>query len=128
MPTVLVVDDEAPMRSAIRATLERAGLIVLEARSASEALTIAATRPEVDVVVSDVHMPLMNGLAFHDKLISATPRLAGRVIFLTGSAGDSLVHAPIEDRQVPLLSKVGDPRLVVDAVRVALLTRSPTRQ
>jgi CheY-like chemotaxis protein len=122
MPTVLVVDDDVWLRQAVCRTLTSAGMHALEARSAEEALTIAATRPEVEVVISDVHLPRMDGIAFYDTLITATRRLTGRVIFLTGSAADPLVHAPIEERRVPLLSKVGDPKLVLDAVRVALLS------
>jgi hypothetical protein len=46
------------------------------------------------------------------------------VVFLTGAARDPEVHGPIEARGVPLISKLNDYRLVVDAVRVALLVRS----
>jgi hypothetical protein len=49
----------------------------------------------------------------------------GRVVFLTGAARDPKVHAPIEQRGVPLLAKTDDLRLVVDAVRLALLKRAP---
>ena len=121
--TVLIVDDEPSMRRALRAFFERAGFAVEEAGSARAALDGVAGGQQVDAVVSDVLMPEINGLAFYDSLLEHTPELADRVVFLTGASGDPRVHRPIEQRGVPLLSKTDDLRLVVDAVRVALLRR-----
>ncbi len=123
MATVLVVDDESSVRRALRKLLERAGLEVREAGTAQEALDLVAGGEGVDVVVSDVLMPGMNGLAFYDRLVALAPGLGKRVIFLTGAAHQPDVHGPIEERGVPLLSKVDDLMLVVDAVKVALLRR-----
>lgn len=114
------------MRRAMRAFLERAGFAVVEAASAAEALRHVAEGSPVDGVVSDVLMPGINGVAFYDRLMEIAPRLIHRVIFLTGAARDPRVHGPIEQRGVPLISKMDDLRLVVDAVRVALLRRSDT--
>jgi CheY-like chemotaxis protein len=122
--TVLLVDDEPSMRRALRAFFERSGFAVAEAASAQEALSHVRDGRPTDGVVSDVLMPDVNGLAFYDQLLSLAPSLANRVVFLTGAAHDPKVHAPIEARGVPLLSKMDDLRLVVDAVRVAMLTRT----
>lgn len=121
MPTVLVVDDEESVRRALRKILERGGLSVIEAGSAADALSLVAEGPGTDVVVSDVLMPEMSGLAFYDELIRRSPALTGRVIFLTGAAQDPAIHGPIEQRGVPLISKIDDLMLVQDAVRFALL-------
>lgn len=123
MSTVLVVDDESSVRRALRKLLERGGLTVREAGTAQEALDLVAAGEGIDVVVSDVLMPEMNGLAFYDRLVGLAPALGQRVIFLTGAAHHPDVHGPIEERGVPLLSKVDDLMLVVDAVKVALLRR-----
>lgn len=124
MKTVLIVDDEPSIRRALRAFFERAGFRVEEAGSATAALAHLANGGAADSVVSDVLMPEINGLAFYDRLLEVAPDLANRVVFLTGASGDPRVHGPIEQRGVPLLSKTDDLRLVVDAVRVALLRRS----
>lgn len=124
MKTVLIVDDEPSMRRALRAFFQRAGFAVEEAESATAALEHVANGGAVDGVVSDVLMPEINGLAFYDRLLEVAPDLANRVVFLTGASGDPRIHGPIEQRGVPLLSKTDDLRLVVDAVRVALLRRS----
>jgi two-component system cell cycle sensor histidine kinase/response regulator CckA len=121
MPTVLLVDDEDAVRRALRKILERGGMSVSEAASATEALALLENGPKVDAVVSDVLMPETSGLAFYDQLIQRAPALAGRVIFLTGAAKDPAVHDPIEQRGVPLISKIDDLMLVLDAVRFALL-------
>ncbi|MEO8198999.1 MAG: response regulator [Gemmatimonadota bacterium] len=119
MPTVLVVDDEAFIRSALRKILERGGMTVIEAASATEALGLLAATVGPDAVVSDVLMPGMGGLAFYDEMIKQSPGLNGRVVFLTGAARDPAIHGPIEQRGVPLISKIDDLMLVLDAVRLA---------
>lgn len=124
MQTILIVDDELSMRRALRSWLERSGFQVREAASASDALAQLAAGRAADAVVSDVLMPEVNGLAFYDRLVEVAPDLSSRVVFLTGASADPRVHGPIEQRGVPLLSKTDDLRLVVDAVRLALLRRS----
>ena len=97
-----------------------------EAASAAQALEyLGASRP-ADAVVSDGLMPEVSGVVFYDRLRDAAPQLANRVVFLTGAAPDPRVHGPIEQRGVPLISKMDDLRLVVDAVRLALLRRAET--
>jgi CheY-like chemotaxis protein len=123
MATVLLVDDESSMRRALRAFFERGGHSVVEAASANEALNHLGAGHAIDAVVSDVLMPEVNGVAFYDTLVARDPLLAQRVVFLTGAARDPKVHGPIEQRGVPLISKMDDLRLVVDAVRVALLKK-----
>lgn len=112
----------------MRAFLELGGFVVEEAASASEALRHVGEGGAADAVVSDVLMPEINGVDFYDRLMEVAPHLLNRVVFLTGAARDPRVHAPIEQRGVPLISKMDDLRLVVDAVRVALLRRPSQAQ
>jgi CheY-like chemotaxis protein len=111
------------MRRALRRVFERGGFAVVEAPSAEEALLALGGEPEVDAVVSDVLMPGASGLVFYDRLVERAPHLGQRVVFLTGAAHQPEVHSPIEQRGVPLISKLDDLALVVDAVRLALLKR-----
>jgi CheY-like chemotaxis protein len=121
MPTVLLVDDESSMRAALRKMFERAGLAVLEAASGRGALEAIATNPGINAVVSDFLMPEINGLDFYDAMVAQSPHLRNRVVFLTGAARDPRVHDPVEQRGVPLISKLDDLQIVLDAVRLALL-------
>lgn len=124
MPRILVVDDDPAVVRALSGHLARAGYDVVAAGSAVDALaTLDQTEP-VDAVVSDILMPGMNGLLLYDTMVARAPHLARRVVFLTGAARDPEVHTPIEARGVPLISKLNDFRLVVDAVRLALLVRT----
>lgn len=108
------------MRRALRGFLERAGLQVHEAQSGAEALETVGSGASVDALVCDVIMPGLSGLEFYDELVTRTPRLARRVVFLTGAAHDPAVNTPIEQRGVPLISKLDDLSIVVDAVRLAI--------
>ena len=121
MTTVLIVDDEAAVRTALRKLFERGGLAVLEADGAGAALARLAAEPAIEAVVSDYIMPELNGLELYDKLVRQAPRLRGRVVFLTGAARDPVVHEALEQRGVPLISKLDDLQIVLDAVRLALL-------
>jgi len=121
MPTVLLVDDEAAVRSALRKIFERAGLQVREAASGRSALEIIAGAPEIAAVVSDFVMPEIDGLALYDELVARAPHLRHRVVFLTGAARDPKVHQPLEQRGVPLINKLDDLTIVLDAVRLVLL-------
>ncbi len=123
MALVLVVDDDDGVRRALRKLLERAGHNVAEAASGTSALGVLAAEPSVGVVVSDVIMPGLDGVTFYDQVAARWPHLSRRVIFLTGSSHEPGIQAALESRGTPLLGKLGDLQLVVDAVRLALLVR-----
>lgn len=67
MKRILIVDDDATLRTALTRYLQNRGYVVQEARSGLEALTIFENDP-ADVVVSDVMMPEMDGLEFCRRL------------------------------------------------------------
>jgi CheY-like chemotaxis protein len=121
MPKVLLVDDETAVRNALRKIFERAGLEVSEARSGREALDAIAADSDISAVVSDFLMPEINGLDFYDELLRRAPHLRDRVVFLTGAARDPSVHRSLEQRGVPLIYKLDDLQIVLDAVRLTLL-------
>jgi CheY-like chemotaxis protein len=121
MHTVLLVDDEKAIRSALRKIFEHGGLTVREADSGRDALDTLADDPSIAAVVSDFMMPELDGLDFYDALVASSPHLRDRVVFLTGAARDPTVHRPLEDRGVPLISKLEDLSIVLDAVKLVLL-------
>ena len=123
MPTVLLVDDESAVRRALRKIFEQGGLTVREADSGRGALDAIAAHSDIDAVVSDFVMPEVNGLDFYDALVASAPHLQRRVVFLTGAARNPEVHHPLEQRGVPLISKLEDLQIVLDAVKLALLKR-----
>lgn len=121
MPTILVVDDESAVRTALRKIFERGGLTVREADSGRDALDAVAEDPDIAAVVSDFLMPELDGIDFYDALVAGSPHLRNRVVFLTGAARDPTVYRPLEDRGVPLINKLEDLQIVLDAVKLVLL-------
>ena len=128
MPTVLVVDDERAIRTALRRIFERDGLTVREADSGRDALDTLADDPDIAAVVSDFLMPELDGIDFYDALVARSPHLRHRVVFLTGAARDPTVHQPLEERGVPLINKLDDLSIVLDAVKLVLLRPDDDRE
>lgn len=82
MRTILVVDDEEAVVEFIGSLLEDAGYRILEAYDGRSALEIARTnRP--DVIVTDVMMPVMNGLELCRQLRAASETSDIPIIFMT---------------------------------------------
>jgi len=68
MTRILAVDDSPSMRQMVGVTLKSAGYEVLEACDGCEALNIAKQQPPVDLVITDVNMPNMDGLTLVREL------------------------------------------------------------
>jgi DNA-binding response OmpR family regulator len=85
MTTVLVIDDEAPIRLLCRVNLEAEGMAVLEAPDGATGLeTARAERP--DVVLLDVMMPGRNGWEVAEELLGDERTSTIPIIFLTARA------------------------------------------
>lgn len=67
MPTILAVDDSASMRQMVSFTLTGAGFTVIEAVDGEEALS-KAKATSVDLVLSDINMPRMDGITLIKEL------------------------------------------------------------
>jgi CheY-like chemotaxis protein len=82
MKRILVIDDEDGIRRAVRTVLERSGYRVREALSGLEALRLWHEE-ESDLVITDIHMPEMDGLEMIRELHALSPHLP--VIAVSGS-------------------------------------------
>jgi two-component system chemotaxis response regulator CheY len=67
MATILAVDDSASMRQMVAFTLKEAGYQVVEASNGAEALAIAKSK-SMDLVLSEVNMPVMDGITLIKEL------------------------------------------------------------
>jgi two-component system chemotaxis response regulator CheY len=65
---VLVVDDSASMRALVISTLKGLGFACMEAGNGQEALERIRTMPTVDMVITDLNMPVMDGITFVQNL------------------------------------------------------------
>lgn len=133
MTRVLVVDDQALIRSAVRDLLDAAdGIeVVGEAVDGEEAVALAASlRP--DVVVCDIRMPRMDGIEA-TRRICADPALAEtRVLVLTTFEEDDYVVAALRAGASGFIGKGAEPDEIVQAVLAvdeggALLSPAATR-
>jgi signal transduction histidine kinase len=90
--TVLLVEDEAPLRSLLRELLESAGYVVLEAGQGVDAMRIARDHPgTIHLLLSDMVMPQMTGRELADRLTRLRPGI--KVLFMSGyAAGASPNH------------------------------------
>lgn len=82
---LLVVDDDPAVRRMLHTSLSRAGFLVTLASNGAEALFISSSSlHNFDALVSDIEMPLLNGLALMDRLREQNPSLP--TLLMTGTA------------------------------------------
>ncbi|HEV8327266.1 MAG TPA: response regulator [Nitrospiraceae bacterium] len=88
MATILIIDDEESVRALLRSVLEAAGYEVTEAANGRQGLERYRQRP-TDLVITDILMPVMNGL---DMLLELTREfLHAKVIAISGAGGEQNV-------------------------------------
>ena len=89
--TVLLVEDQDEVRRVARTILERFGYRVVEASDAGEALGLARQEQfAIDLLLTDVVMPGMDGRQLADRVLEARPGL--KVLFMSGYTDDVILH------------------------------------
>jgi signal transduction histidine kinase len=101
--TVLLVEDEARVLELTAAGLRELGYTVVEARSAREALNHLQLAQRVDLLLTDIVMPEMNGRRLADEAIAMRPDL--KVMYMTGFTKNAIVHNGVLDPGVNFLAK-----------------------
>ncbi len=101
--TILLVEDEAPIRSVLARHLRSLGYTVLEAADGISALRVSSERGgPVHMLVTDVVMPRMNGTALRDRLRAGMPDL--KVLFMSGHQRD-VISAHVMQEDMDLITK-----------------------
>jgi CheY-like chemotaxis protein len=114
-PRVLIMDDAAAMRAAVRGLLEDHGLPVIgEAADGLQAVTMAADL-QPDIIVMDVRMPGLDGLQATTRITGAHPHI--RVVVYSVFDSDETQHAAHQAGAAAFVPKHGPP----DHVRAAVL-------
>jgi CheY-like chemotaxis protein len=88
LSTALVVDDDLGTRSLVRLILESEGYAVVEAAHGEEALGLIGPNPVPDVIVTDLAMPILNGVALIERLQSE-PRTATIPIVVVSASDEA---------------------------------------
>jgi two-component system chemotaxis response regulator CheY len=94
----LIVDDSSVMRKIVERSLRQAGLeslVIFEAGSGIEALQILKSK-EVDLILSDINMPSMDGLEFVRQLHSQNLALEVPVVMITTESSEEHVKQAIQ--------------------------------
>lgn len=101
--TVLLVEDETALRELTRGLLETAGYTVLEAANVEDAIRLAESARKIDLLLTDVVMPGMDGHELSRRLTSSSPSL--KVLYMSGYTDDVIVHKGVLNRGTTLLQK-----------------------
>ncbi len=115
---VLVVEDEAAVRSLAARVLTEAGYSVVEASDGGEALQMLEGGLVVDVVLTDVVMPGVGGVELAERLQEQRPGLP--VLFMSGYTGSDVVRRGLNQRGVPFLQKPFSPLSLTARLRELL--------
>jgi PAS domain S-box-containing protein len=102
--TLLLVEDEDPVREFLKTALEDLGYNVLQAPGSLEALALAEryTGP-IHLLITDVVMPGLNGRELADRLRILSPKT--KAIFMSGYLSDVIARSGVLDREVAFIQK-----------------------
>ncbi|HET7041218.1 MAG TPA: ATP-binding protein, partial [Gemmatimonadales bacterium] len=106
--SVLIIDDEAAVRMAMRRWFERQGWKVDEAVDGAQALALLIAAPGDDsygLVLCDLRMPGMGGIELHERLAAERPGVLARIIYATGDTASPETAAFLARVERPVLEK-----------------------
>ena len=118
--TILVVEDQEMVRQYLRNVLKAYGYRLLEASNGTDALRYAEEHHgRIDLLLTDVVMPCMNGRQLSKELAAARPEI--KVLFMSGYAGDAVLRDEFPT-DLAFLPKPIAPDALLNAVRQLLDT------
>ena len=117
--TVIVVEDQGPVRRVVRRILEKAHYTVLEACTAGEAFQIFEQKGDtINLLITDVIMPEMGGPEMAKRLLSQHPDL--KVLCMSGYTADAVVRHGMLEADFEFLEKPFSPERLTLRVREVL--------
>ncbi|WP_085315393.1 response regulator [Derxia lacustris] len=119
--TILIVDDSSSLRSLVRMALAREGYTVVEATDGKDALAKLAELPKVNLIVSDVNMPNMDGIAFLTQVKQHPRHKYVPVIMLTTENQNAKIQAGRAAGAKAWIVKPFAPPLLLEAVSKLVL-------
>ena len=115
---ILIVDDEAGIRTYVDRVLTRAGYRTMLALDGADAIAVAARGPRVDLLLTDVVMPMMTGAQLAVRLRQDDPDL--KVLYLSGYSDRLFVEKTWLFSEEAYLDKPCTPVELLQAVSLAI--------
>ena len=112
---VLLVEDDHMLRMVSAETLADLGFHAIEAGNATEALDLFAAHPEIDVVMTDVRLPGMDGRQLAVEVCKRRP--GARILFVTGYGVRAVAGVAVPNGTADYLAKPYEPAQLDAALR-----------
>ena len=120
--TILIVEDNDMVRHLTDEILRPLGYAILTAQNATEALAVAASHPHpIDLVLTDVIMPDMDGKTMFTKLSELFPK--AEVLYMSGYTNEIIAHLGVLNKGVRFIQKPFTIQGLAQKVREALASR-----
>ena len=117
--TILLVEDDATVRSVVRAILSSRGYDVIDTVEPAEALTACRDlKKPIHLLLTDVVMPLTSGRELAARVSEMRPAI--KVLYMSGYAEDTIVHHGVVDQGIAFLQKPITPNALTHKVREVL--------
>lgn len=113
---ILTVDDSPTMLDMLAVTLRTAGYDVLQAENGQKGLDVLES-DEVDIIITDINMPVMDGFTFIEKLREDRSNLATPVLILTTETSDEKKQRGRAAGATGWIVKPFDPSKLLEVVR-----------
>jgi two-component system cell cycle sensor histidine kinase/response regulator CckA len=121
--TILIVEDEEGVRKLVQYTLSECGYHCLMAADAESALRMAGAHAgQIDLLLTDVVLPGMNGRLLAEKLVQARP--GTKVLYMSGYTDNAIVHHGVLDAGTEFINKPFSAQTLKHRVREALMAKS----
>jgi two-component system, cell cycle sensor histidine kinase and response regulator CckA len=116
--TVLLVEDDELVRGLTREILRQNGYTVLEARDVHEALRIGGQSERIQLLLTDVVMPIASGLQLSEQLAAVQPDM--KVLYMSGYADSVLHNRGVINSAINFLPKPFGPEALLKKIRAIL--------
>ena len=117
--TILICEDDNAVRELTKQTLKEAGYTVITAEEGQKALQLAGeTTGRIDLLITDVIMPEMNGKKLSDTLTKSRPEI--RTLFVSGYTSNVIAHHGVLEENVEFLEKPYSRQQLLERIREVL--------